>query len=144
MKDSGKELLNDESGVAAIEFALILPIFLLLLFGIVNYGILMYDQAVITNAAREGARWASIHTTGNIKCSSSALGNADPCQVSNSYTNTNLITFGSSAISTTTASGTGISGDTTTVTVTYLFTKIGWIIGSNSDTLTAKSVMYHE
>jgi len=52
-----QHLKRGESGVAAVEFALILPVLMLILFGILNYGILLYDQAVITNAAREGARW---------------------------------------------------------------------------------------
>ena len=51
---------QNEDGVAAVEFALILPVLLVLVFGIINYGILLYDQAVITNAAREGARWGGL------------------------------------------------------------------------------------
>lgn len=43
-------------GVAAVEFALILPVLVLILFGIIEFGLLLYDQQVITNASREGAR----------------------------------------------------------------------------------------
>jgi hypothetical protein len=44
------------SGASAIEFALVLPVLLLILFGIVEFGVLFFDQAMITNASREGAR----------------------------------------------------------------------------------------
>ena len=56
------QLIHKRDAVAAVEFALVLPVLLLILFGIINFGTLMYDQAVITNAAREGARWASINS----------------------------------------------------------------------------------
>ena len=45
-----------EIGAAAVEFALILPILLLLLGGIVDYGRFFFTQVQLTNAAREGAR----------------------------------------------------------------------------------------
>src|SRR3546814_18834761 len=45
-----------EAGVAAIEFALIAPIFLLLMFGIVVYGFYFGTFIALANAASEGAR----------------------------------------------------------------------------------------
>ncbi|MBW1744397.1 MAG: pilus assembly protein [Deltaproteobacteria bacterium] len=51
-----RKRVRDEKGVAAVEFALVLPILLILLFGIVEFSLLLYDKAMITNAAREGAR----------------------------------------------------------------------------------------
>ncbi len=48
--------LSGESGVSAIEFAILLPFLVLLTFGIIEFGILLYNQQVITNASREGAR----------------------------------------------------------------------------------------
>jgi len=52
----------DRKGSVAVEFALVLPVLVLLLFGIVEFGVLFYDKAVITNASREGARRASLHS----------------------------------------------------------------------------------
>lgn len=49
-------IMESENGVAAIEFAIVLPLLLLLLFGIIEFSILLYDKAMITNASREGAR----------------------------------------------------------------------------------------
>jgi len=43
-------------GVAAVELAILLPLIIAIFFGIVEYSFVLYDKAVITNAAREGAR----------------------------------------------------------------------------------------
>lgn len=45
-----------ERGVAAVEFAIVLPILLILVFGIVEFSSIIYNKALITNASREGAR----------------------------------------------------------------------------------------
>ena len=49
-------LSSKQKGAEVIEFALILPFLLLILFGIMEFGIIVYDKAIITNASREGAR----------------------------------------------------------------------------------------
>ncbi len=43
-------------GQAVVEFALILPLFLLLVFGAIEFGRVMVRIHLLTNAAREGAR----------------------------------------------------------------------------------------
>jgi Flp pilus assembly protein TadG len=45
-----------ERGAAAAEFALLMPILLLLLFGIIDFGRMLNAQITLTQAAREGAR----------------------------------------------------------------------------------------
>lgn len=47
---------RNERGAVAAEFALLLPVFLLILFGIIEFGMMMYGREIVTNAAREGAR----------------------------------------------------------------------------------------
>jgi hypothetical protein len=54
-------LSDDERGQGLVEFALVLPIFLLVIFGIIDIGRVIWATDNITNAAREGARYASIH-----------------------------------------------------------------------------------
>ena len=45
-----------DRGAAAVELALILPVLLLLIGGVVDFGRAFFAQVVITNAAQEGAR----------------------------------------------------------------------------------------
>jgi hypothetical protein len=47
-----------EEGAAAVEFAIVLPILLLLLAGFFDFGWLFYWQHSVTNASRAGARYA--------------------------------------------------------------------------------------
>ncbi len=49
-----------DDGASAVEFALILPMALLILFGIINFGIIFSQQLTINNAVREGARRAVV------------------------------------------------------------------------------------
>ncbi len=49
-----------EAGAAAVEFALILPLLLLVLFGIIDFGRALNNQITLTQAAREGVRVASL------------------------------------------------------------------------------------
>ena len=48
--------LRSESGASAVEFALLLPVLMMVLFGIIEFGFALYQQAVLTNASREGTR----------------------------------------------------------------------------------------
>jgi Flp pilus assembly protein TadG len=50
--------VRSQSGAELVEFALVLPILLLVFGGIVDFGLLLQRQQVVTNAAREGARLA--------------------------------------------------------------------------------------
>ena len=48
--------MSNQNGAAMVEFAIVLPLLLILVFGIIEFGVMFYDKAVITNASREGAR----------------------------------------------------------------------------------------
>jgi Flp pilus assembly protein TadG len=48
-----------DRGAAAVEFALLLPVLLLLIFGIIDFGRALNAQITLTQAAREGARLAA-------------------------------------------------------------------------------------
>ena len=93
-------LLKNEKGTSIVEFAIILPLLIMLIFGMVDFASLLYNKAVITNASREGARAAIVYTT-------DANGNYSPFQlgyiqtVVNTYAANYLIGFPRSTHTTT-------------------------------------------
>jgi Flp pilus assembly protein TadG len=48
-------------GQSLTEFALVAPIFFVILFGIIDFGRYVYYVQILNNAAREGARYAIVH-----------------------------------------------------------------------------------
>jgi len=50
---------REDSGQTLVEFALILPVFLLVVFGLIDVGRLVYTNSALSQAAREGARLAA-------------------------------------------------------------------------------------
>jgi Flp pilus assembly protein TadG len=56
-------------GQALAEFALVAPIFFLLLFSIIEFGRYVYTVQIINNAAREGARYAIVHGSNGVPSS---------------------------------------------------------------------------
>jgi Flp pilus assembly protein TadG len=86
-----------EGGQAMTEFAIVLPVFLLLIFGIIQFGIVWKNYVTLTDAARAGARRAAVsrHTdpvaaacnqvrasgtdlkNGDLQCSASVTGPLD-------------------------------------------------------------------
>jgi Flp pilus assembly protein TadG len=47
---------NKEKGATAVELALILPLLIIFIFGIIEFSLLLYNKNIIKLAAREGAR----------------------------------------------------------------------------------------
>lgn len=133
--------LKSPKGGAALEFAIVLPILLLLVLGIIEFGIVLYNMAVITNAVREGAR------AGIVK--GGPYGPAvQPSKIEEIVTNycSRLITFGSPT-SPTVGSSAPCTGFPTDLTVTVTFhhnylalpTFVTSLVGGTD--LTAVSVM---
>jgi Flp pilus assembly protein TadG len=58
-----KNRLKSERGAEVVEFALVLPMLLLLGLGIFDFGMLFQRYEVVTNAAREGARAGAVGLT---------------------------------------------------------------------------------
>jgi len=106
---------KSERGATLVEFALILPILITLLFGVVEFGRLLNAQVVVTSATREGARYASLGSsaatvTSQVKASCPTL---DPTKITVTVTNAG-----------------GTSGTPVTVRVTYEFTLVSQGIAS--------------
>jgi Flp pilus assembly protein TadG len=67
-------------GAAAVEFAIVLPLFLTLVLGTIDYGYYFFVSEVVTNAAREGARAGSV-----VDPSDQALAVSEAESVANNY-----------------------------------------------------------
>jgi Flp pilus assembly protein TadG len=83
-----------ERGQTMVEFTLILPILLVVLFGIIQFGLAFNNYVALTDAVRAGARTASVSrfsttpvadTTSRVK---TASGDLDPSQVNVTVTST--------------------------------------------------------
>jgi Flp pilus assembly protein TadG len=106
-------------GAAVIEFALILPLLLLLLIGGIDMSLALYDKAVITNASREGAR-------AGIVARNPPIGDAEIRRVVQNYTQGALVNLGTgTAPSVSIAQGSLGSDLTLRVSVSYTFQGIG-------------------
>jgi len=151
-----------QRGASAVEFAIVLPLLLAFVFGIIEFGILLYNKAVITNASREGARAASLFyikddPANSIKYIPATAATGDPSveKVVKDYCANHLISFGGSNIPTVTTTGqTGTSPNkyrSVTVNFNYKFLVLPNILaliknGNMSDpiTLTAQAQMRTE
>jgi hypothetical protein len=51
-----KALMDNQRGTSAVEFAIVLPLLVVFLFGIIEFGLVFYNKAMVTNASREAAR----------------------------------------------------------------------------------------
>jgi Flp pilus assembly protein TadG len=127
---------KSQRGAAALEFALVFPVLLLLLVGIVDFGMLMSTQSVVANAAREGARTAAL--TNNAMSAQSAVAKA----ISGMPGATNIGTTVTVACTTATGDPCSLSdstpdaGSTVTVTVNYLHTWVSPVLLGLSPTTT--------
>ena len=109
-----KIIAFDQKGATAVEFAIILPVLVMLLFGIIEFGIILYDKAMITNASREGARAGIVYSYPNI------IPDIYIRKVVKDYCGSHLITFGEDSIDDDDIPITRV-GDDLTVTVTYQY-----------------------
>ena len=130
----------NERGAAAAEFALLLPVLLMILFGIIEFGMIMYGREVVTNATREGARAGIVQ--GPPKRTEPQIIAIATTYLTGTGINTANVTF--------TVTGEGLANpNTLTVTATYLYSflipYIPTVVGiPNPLTITAQTVMRHE
>jgi len=60
---AANKIWRDERGTTALEFAILAPVFFLLIFGIIAFGLLFWTQVGLQHGAEMAARCASINTT---------------------------------------------------------------------------------
>ncbi len=83
-------MLNKQSGATAVELALLLPIFLLTIDGVIEFGLLMHDKNILRNAVTQGARAGIVYK--NPK-----LDNFEIETIVRNYTTNFLISFNTSS-----------------------------------------------
>lgn len=108
---------HGEKGQALVEFVFVLPLFLVLVLAVVDFGMGLHTWISVTNGAREGARLGSVQATaGEIETKVREVTN----------------TLDQAKLTVTTTNAQGDSGEAVTVEVDYqydLITPLGGIIG---------------
>jgi Flp pilus assembly protein TadG len=111
---------SSQKGASAVEFALILPLLMLILFGIIEFSLLMYNKAMITNASREGARRDIVYRVDPVTFNYSPLTDVQIQTEVTNYLSNYLITLsGTSTHTTTITRAVETSGNTLNVHVSY-------------------------
>src|SRR6266852_5013673 len=94
-KPTGKGAWQSRRGTAAVEFALILPVLMLLLLGCIDFGRFPHSYIAVTNAARAGAGFGSVnpYTTATDKEWNAAIKSAvvDEMTKLNGFDSTQLV-----------------------------------------------------
>lgn len=154
-----RRALRNQRGAAIAEFALVLPLLLMLLFGITEIGLMLYDKTVITSASRAAVRqgvalgetstgqpvYAPVSTIQSI-----ATGGLAAMLIGLGKTTQPTVTITSCTASSTCSTGSGCSsGNSLTVAVSYTFQ--GLVLGAmvsplpasfkNALTLTSSTMM---
>jgi Flp pilus assembly protein TadG len=111
-----KALLNNQRGTSAVEFAIVLPLLVVFVFGIIEFGLLFYNKAMVTNASREAARMGIVYRD-------PAVTVAEMQSVVDSYCAGRLVSFGGgpSPTSTVPSGQCAQHGDPLVVNVTYQY-----------------------
>ena len=76
-----------DGGASAVEFALIMPVLFLLVFGIIDYGMLFFDTIGLRQGTREGARQAVVQLP-STACNQAAFNDKVICATKQATENT--------------------------------------------------------
>jgi Flp pilus assembly protein TadG len=68
---------DNEYGANAVEFAIVLPVLLLVVFGIISFGIIFAQELALGNAARQGARYGVVADVTCDEIKAEAVANAE-------------------------------------------------------------------
>jgi Flp pilus assembly protein TadG len=128
-------------GAAVVEFAIVAPLFILLVFGMIEYGRMVMVQQVLTNASREAARKAVLDGANATTIKTDTVSYLTGGGVKN--VSTSAITINP------TNPASAAAGAPVTVTISVPFSSQSWLPatmfpGAKSKTLTATAVMRRE
>jgi Flp pilus assembly protein TadG len=125
-----KKTIKDERGQTMTEFAFVLPILLVVLFGIVQFGIIFNNYVTLTDAARAASRKGAVS-----RASSDPQGD---CQSAGYAAGSNLKNPGTDFVLT--CNSTWAIGSDVTVTATYPYDikLLDWVVASGTLNTTMK------
>jgi Flp pilus assembly protein TadG len=129
-------------GMAMVEFVIILPILLMIVFAIIEFGVLFGRWQTLSNAAREGARTAVVFRSG---CNATTV-EAEVRQRVKDYAAPLGIVLADTDIAVSGVCGSSTTSSTVTVTLPYTFKVLPGVAASVSPTidLVGNSVMRNE
>jgi Flp pilus assembly protein TadG len=130
---------KNRRGAAAVEFAVVAPLFFTLVFGMIEFGRVVMVQQLLTNATREGARVGVLTDSTSTDVKNKVV----------SYLSSGKITIATSNVTVSYASDPSLpdSGEAVTVSVTVPFSQVSWLpspIFLSGYSLTASSTMRRE
>lgn len=130
---------RNRQGAAAVEFAIVAPVFFLMVFGMIEFGRALMVQQVLTNASREGARVGVLDSTTPTR--------TQVIDTVNTYLQSAGISGATITLNPTEPTTAGY-GEPVTVTVQVPFSNVSWLpapwfLGGNTQ-LTASSIMRRE
>lgn len=108
---------NNRRGAALVEFAVVIPLFLVFTVGLIEVGRAIMVQQIVTNASREGARIASYNSTSSSTTVSSAI---------SSIMSSANISGATTSVSPSVLS-TVPEGDPVSVTITVSYSQVSWV-----------------
>ena len=133
MRKRQHRIVKGECGQALIEFAVASVVFLMTVFGTLQFGIIVWHYNMISNLAQEGARWASV------RGATSTIVNASSTDVQNFL---NGRSTGMTITATTTPDPVGTQGTVVTVQVQTTFAPLtGLLPVSRTMTSTAQMIV---
>ena len=127
---------RNRRGAAAVEFAVVAPVFFLLVFGMIEFGRMVMVQQVITNGSREGARIAVLDGTDTGEVTTAV----------DTYLSNAAVTGATVTVSPDPPNSAGY-GEPVTVTVSIPFDQVSWLPSPmflGGSTMTATTVMRRE
>jgi Flp pilus assembly protein TadG len=104
-------------GAAVVEFAILAPVLILLIFGMVEYGRMVMVQQLLTNASREGARVGILDGSSDDDVKNAVIdkvGGAVPLDANDIVCNPSPVSSAG-------------AGETVTVTVSIPFAEVSWL-----------------
>ena len=124
-------------GAAVVEFAIVVPIFFLMVFGMIEFGRMVMVHQLLAGAAREGARQAIVNgaTAGDVE------------QTVRDYLTSTSVDGQAASVSVTPDPATASTGEAVTIETGIEFEKVSWLPAPfflQDLTLNAASTMRHE